>query len=200
MIERRKKPKASPVTAPSASLKMRALPADFLRQVTDVFGRSFAEPLKLLSKDIPGAGFEASGEVFGDEVVLGMSVVAKKRLSATSVFASVDFDPLASSPTLEELMAACVDAVGSVFNELFSRKDSAVFLAETLLDAKDIPFHWTETESNKIRVFVRLDKSHPNLEAAADRFLEEHGGIPDADEDEALEDDEEGPPPGETVH
>lgn len=155
------------------------LPLDFLNMVQEVFGNHFEEGLKALAKLVESepAGFHAQGAVFPNEVVLSVTLGMESQISATTVHASCDFDPKASAPKAEDLLRLCVDAVGSVFQELLNPKDEKRLkqLADESLSAlEDVPFDWTPVEVDKQRVFLKIDKSNPRLDDMADQFLREN--------------------------
>lgn len=151
------------------------LPADYLRMVTEVFSANFDEGLKKIAK-LTGndAHFEASGSVFPSEVVVCVTLIHGDSLSATTIYASSDFDPKASSPTIQDLLALCIDAVGSVFHPLLNPKKSEALedlVAATLSTLEDVPFDWTPVDVDKRRIFVKIDKANPKLERMADEWL-----------------------------
>ena len=152
-----------------------ALPIDFTRMVTDVFTSNFDSGLKVLQKfkSVP-ITFQVHGDVYTDEILLCVSLVFSGQLSATSVYASSDFDPKASSPTVEELLGSCVDGIGSIFGQLLTptNKEKLEELAGESLAALDgMPFEWTPVEIEKRRIYLRVDRANPNLEKMADDWL-----------------------------
>ncbi len=168
-MEKRKNPAQAPLS------KSSELPADYVRMVTEVFTNNFGAGLKALEavKESP-ARFEVSGRIYADEVVLAVTVAHEKQISATTVYASADFDPKASSPTVQDLLGACVDAVGGVFHTLFdpSNRERLEQLADESLSAmENIPFEWTQMDIERFRVFVKMDKSNPRLDQEADDWL-----------------------------
>ena len=100
--------------------KSALLPVDYTKLVKQVLTTTFAEGLERLGKIKPDPSIEVQGEIFPDEIVVVASLHHGAKLAATSVYASVAFDPKASSPTAEELLAACVDAIGGFFQEFLS--------------------------------------------------------------------------------
>ncbi len=157
--------------------KSSSLPSDFLKMVGEVFANNFSEGLKRIRKVHADSAFIARGEIYPDEIVLSVSLIHPGQLQATSVYASADFDPKASSPTLEDLMAACVDASGTVFGLFFDSKHPErvdQLLEGTMAAIEDVPYEWTEVTVEKRRIFVMLDKSNPTLDEAADDWLAKH--------------------------
>lgn len=167
-------------TDPASALLTRAssLPVDYLKMITEVFDTNFDAGLKALAKLSPGElSFVASGAIFVDEIVLCISIVEKNQLAATSVYASSDFDPKASSPTVQDLLAACVDAIGAVFAQLLAPETPEVLeqvASHTLAALEGIPYFWTEVKIENRRIHMKVDKSNPTLDAVADEWLRKH--------------------------
>jgi hypothetical protein len=150
------------------------LPADYLKMVTDVFTTNFDAGLQALHGLRADPRFEAGGAIYPDEVVLSVSLVHPGRLAATTVHASVDFDPKASAPKVDEVLAACVDAVGALYESLLNPKapERLQQLAEESLSALEgIPFEWTAFEIDRFRVHLKVDKSNPKLDEMTDDWL-----------------------------
>jgi hypothetical protein len=160
------------------SLRSTPLPTDFLKMVTDVFKTNFDEGLKKISKLTKDKiRFQAVGEVHPEEIILCVTLVQEKSLSATSVYASVDFDPKASAPTIQDLLPLCVDAIGAVYQPLLSSKDPKTLegLVEgPLSKLNDIPFEWTVLQIEKNRIYVKMDKANPLIDQMADEWLSKH--------------------------
>lgn len=151
------------------------LPSDYLKMVKEVFETNFETGLQALSR-LTGneAWFQASGEVYLEEIVLAISLFQKDRLAATTIYASCDFDPKANSPTLEDLLSHCVDAIGGLLGQLLdsTQTEKLEAIADDSLSAlEDVPFQWTSVDVNKRRVFIKIDKTNPDLEKAADEWL-----------------------------
>jgi hypothetical protein len=168
------------------------LPKDYTKVVREVYAANFAEGLKSLAKK-QGAknSFEVRGAIFTDEIVMAVSLVSEGQLPATTIHCSVDFDPKASTPTAQDLLNVCVDAIGSLFATLLDpAKPERIdqLAAGTVSSLEDIPFEWTKVEFDNRRVWLFVDKSNPNLDEMADRWLAEND--PEmADEEEEYEEE-----------
>ena len=127
-----------------ANTRSSPLPVDYIKMITEVFSSNFDAGIQALQKLTPGKlGFSATGAVYLDEVVLCISLLEEDQLAATSVYASTDFDPKASAPTVQDLLAACVDAIGAVFGELLDSEKPEVLeqvAAHTLAALENIPY------------------------------------------------------------
>jgi hypothetical protein len=137
-MERRKK----------SAAKSSGIPADYSKMVSEVLGSNFDHGLKKIQK-LKGAKarFEVTGAIYLDEVVLAATLLIGKELAATTVYASIDYDPRASVPQIQDLLSACVDAVGNVFYPLLNsdKKGQLERLVDQSLSALDsVPFEWTE--------------------------------------------------------
>lgn len=154
------------------------LPSDYLKLVGNVFATNFDEGLRALSQ-VKGTAvrFEASGSIYTNEIVLRISLHGEGELAATTVHGSIDFDPKASSPTIEELLAACVDAIGSLYGQVLvsTQPEKLAQLAEESLSGmENIPFDWSPVEVDRTVVYLKMDKSNPNLDQMADQWLEQN--------------------------
>ena len=169
MLEKRK---------PEASGKSSALPVDYLKMLKEVFTTNFDEGLKELKKTSgTPAEFQAMGQIYPDEILVAVSLLQKDQLAATTAYASCDFDPKASAPTVEDLLGVCVDALGAIYGQLLDPAfpEKIAQLAEHSLSAlDDVPFEWTVVPIDKQKVFTKIDKSNPNLESLADQWLKKH--------------------------
>ncbi len=159
-----------------SALKSSDLPVDFLKMVAEVFTTNFDEGLKALEKINRGAAssFKAGGQIYADEIILTVTLLTENQIAATTAYASIDFDPKASSPTLQDQLALCVDALGGLFSVLMdpSKPEDLEKLANESLSAlEDIPYDWTPVDVEKRKVFLKLDKSNPVLDQAADDWL-----------------------------
>ncbi len=198
--------------APGALGKFSPLPVDYTKVVRDVFATNFDAGLKAYDKlHDTQSSFEISGGIYVDEVVLCVSLHStlngKEQLAATSVWSSSDFDPTASSPTAQDLLAACVDAAGAIYSQLLDPKNKAALEAlgdESLSALSDVPFEWTPMNVERFRVYLRVDKANPKLDQMADEWLDQND--PERKEREAREHEETeklfvtGPKKGETRH
>lgn len=174
------------------------VPADYLRMVSEVFHGNFEEGLKAYAKRRKNPRFEASGALYLDEVVLSMTLADDDSIAATTVHVSADFDPTASAPKAEDLLAACVDAAGALFGQILDPKaknfeeridklsqDALSELVDT--PGLDLPFEWTEVQIDKKRLFLKIDKSNPLIESMTERWLDQN----DPDRREKREQDQE---------
>lgn len=150
------------------------LPVDYLKMVAEIFSENFSESLAELQKLQPGAAFEAHGAIYPDEVVLAVTLKFKDQIAANTVYASMDYDPRASVPSVQDLLGLGVDAIGTVLAHLLdpSRPGQLAQLVEQSLSALDeIPFEWSSLEVDKRRAYVKFDKSNPGLDQEAEDWL-----------------------------
>ncbi len=168
MLERRKKTQG----------KSSAVPVDFTKMVNEIFTANFDAGLKGLAQLRPNPfTFDTSGTIYPDEIVLCVALLEEGQLAATSVYASVDFDPRASAPTLQEVLGACVDAIGALYGKyLADAKPEQLekLSAESLSELEDVPFEWTSMKIENHKVHLMLDKSNPKLDQLADDWLDQH--------------------------
>jgi len=153
------------------------LPLDYLKMVEEVFSANFDAGLKALSKFCKNPKLSAYGSIFPTEVILAVSIIEESQLAATTVYGSVDFDPKASSPTIEDLLANCVDAIGSVLASLLdtrSKDKLEKVVSQSLSALGKAPFEWTSVQIDKRTIFVKIDKANPKLDQMADEWLAKH--------------------------
>ena len=158
-----------------SSNKFSELPVDFTKMVNEVLTSNLDTGLKAFDKaNHLESRFFTTGKIYSDEIVVSVSLVSKDQLAATSVYASCDFDPKASSPTAEDLLGACVDSIGTILNELMSetKVDRLEALANPSLSAlENVPFEWTAIKMGARKVYVRMDKTNPSIDQMAEDFL-----------------------------
>ena len=165
------------------------IPVDYAKMVVEVFTSNFDEGLGRLAR-LKGEKphFEVNGAIYVDEVVLAVSLLTGQELAATTVYGSTDYDPRASSPQIQELLSACVDAIGGIFAPLLSdeKKGQLEKLADQSLSALDqVPFDWTPVVIERFKIHVKIDKSNPNLDRMADDWLSKN----DPDQKRAAEEE-----------
>ncbi|MBC7387367.1 MAG: hypothetical protein H7301_14540 [Cryobacterium sp.] len=168
--------------------KSSELPVDYTRGVREVYATNFDEGLAALaSLQKVKNHFEVRGTIFADEIVLAVSLVSEGVMAATTVHASVDFDPKASSPTATDLLNLCMDGVGSVFARLLDPTEPATLekLTSTALgDFDEIPLEWTKVDFEGKRVWLFVDRSNPTLDELADDWLTKNDPLTHAEEEE----------------
>ncbi len=190
MIESRK----NSVKTSARLARAAELPADFTKIVREVYTTNFTDGLKILKKfQKAKSTFEVHGAIFANEIVLGVSLVTENVIAATTIFCSVDFDPSASTPTAQDLLNICVDAVGSLYGTLLDpTKPERIEQvgAGSLSSFEEIPFEWTKVEFDGRRVWLLVDKSNPTLDEMTDRWLAENDPDSELEEDEFDEETE----------
>jgi len=158
-------------------LKPVSLPKDFLKLVNELFTGHYDTALKDLSKELKNPRFSSFGQIYHEEIVLGVSILSEKSLTATTVYGSIDFDPSATQPTAQDLLNICVDAIGSVFAVLLDPKAKNPYssiLADSLTTVDNAPFDWNPIEIEKRTVFVKMDKANPEIDRATDEWLKKN--------------------------
>ncbi|MBI2711407.1 MAG: hypothetical protein HYX41_00900 [Bdellovibrio sp.] len=154
--------------------KSSPLPQDYLKMVREVFGDHFKEGLDAYCKLRPNSRFEIDGAVYADEVVLAVCLASDQTLAATTWYASADFDPKASAPSVQDLLSACVDTLAGVVNEIISadKPEKLEQVADESLSAlEDAPFQWTKYETDRRDIFVKVDKANLRVDQQADEWL-----------------------------
>lgn len=162
----------------SSASKHSELPPDYIKMVNEVFATNFDEGLKALKQFNPAqAYFSTTGRIYVDEIVVCVTLLHEGQMAATSVYGSCDYDPKASSPTIQDLLAACVDSIGAVYGQLLSPETPEVLerlTNESLSALENIPFEWTEFKLERHKVYLKVDKANPEIDKMADDWLEKH--------------------------
>jgi hypothetical protein len=155
-----------------------ALPLDYAKMVTEVFKTNFDEGMKALAKlNQTKVHFTTTGSIYPEEVLVCVSLIEEAKLSAISAYASCDFDSKASAPTIQDLLSAGVDAIGSLFAQILDPQDPQALerLTHRSLSAlENVPFEWTEMQVESVRTWVRVDRANPEIDQMADDWLEKN--------------------------
>lgn len=147
------------------------VPQDFCKMVADVFSKNFATQLKKMPKEATFPTFDVIGTIFPKEIFLAICLSFKNQTTATTVYASLDFDPKATLPKAQDLLHLAVDAIGSVFEHMLETPEA---LAEPGLDKiLGVPYEWAPHELEKRKVYLKVDKANLSLELAASKLLGE---------------------------
>jgi hypothetical protein len=181
----------------SDSVRSSPLPSAFLKMVNEVFSTNFDESIQVMKKITKDdVYFDTNGEVYPSEVVLALTLIQGKNLSATTIYASSDYDPKASSPTVQDVLATCVDAIGSVLLPLLDPKNESQLetltnssLSALAAELENIPLAWTSILVEKQKIFVKLDKANPKIDKMADEWLQKHdpdGALREIEEEEEV--------------
>lgn len=158
------------------------LPLDYLKLVEDTLTGALAPGLTELKKTLPESRFKSGGAIFADEVVLAITLShGAKHLSATTVYASCNYDPHAELPGLEANLSACLDAVAAVFDfylDPTSPEKIEQITHHSLGALDEAPFDWTEADPKKevikIPVWVKVDKSNLELDLLTEDWLKKN--------------------------
>jgi hypothetical protein len=171
--ERRKK---SLITAPEGTPG--PLPVDFVRLVEETLTQGLEEGLTSIREIHPESKFHAGGAIYENEILLAITLSqGPSQISATTVFGSADYDPNAEKPALVEILSACLDAAGSVFQHYLDPEypERITQIADQSLSAlEEAPFQWSSIRPEnhpKIEVHVKIDKSNPVLDALTEDWL-----------------------------
>ncbi|MBC7398197.1 MAG: hypothetical protein H7333_12215 [Bdellovibrionales bacterium] len=173
--ERRKKPESKVVDLPPSDL-----PVDYLKLVEETLSTSLEKGLSELKKTHPAAHFASKGAIFSDEIIMAVTLSqGENRLAATTVYGSVDFNPLAEKPKMDDLLSINVEAIASVFAVFLdtnSPEKIDQIMHHSLSAIEEAPFDWTKIklEDGLIPVWVKLDKSNPLLDELTEKWLSEN--------------------------
>lgn len=151
------------------------LPRDYLKLVEDVFNKNFGK--FLLGEKSSKERFIVYGELYPDELVLSISLQHPgKSLGMTTCYCSVDYPPpqlrkesgapaASASEAVQLAVNQSVDATASFFNTFFEEGRPVDYDMEYRQN-------WTAIDLDKnIRVYIRINRDNPDLEAQADAIL-----------------------------
>ena len=165
-------------TGPLSAQKAVDLPVDYLRLVESTLTTAMEAGLKEMKLIHPISEFRASGAIYGDEVLLALTLFhGDGNLSATTVYASADFDPTAEKPGIEAILSACLDAAGAVYGFYLDpeQTERITQLSDHSLSAlEEAPFEWAVAGDEVIPIHVKMDKSNPLLDEMTERWLREN--------------------------
>ncbi len=142
--------------------------------VAEVFAQNFQEGLDAFEQLKRKSHFEVAGRIYNDEIILSATLTDAKSITATTCFASSDFDPKASAPRAEEILACCVDALAGFFGQYLDPENPELIeqlASESLSALEDAPFEWSSHTVNKRAIWLKVDRSNPKLEQMADEFI-----------------------------
>lgn len=192
-------------------MKSTPLPVDYVRMAREVFTNHFEALLKECAekcKDeaLARATFEIQGAIYTDEILFSVSLTESSRVAATTIHTSCEFDPKASAPNAQDILGACVDASSELFTSILDPSASIEKLGSLLNDSLGaliensaiksddpnvpvkktvLPVEWTSIEANRMKIFLRVDKSNLVLEKQAEDWLEKND--PDYEAQKAAE-------------
>lgn len=156
------------------AVKATSLPKDYLKLVGEIFAENFKPNLEALGKIVSPPRVRVHGNLYPDEIVLSVSIIFEKQMAGLTLHASTDFDPKATSPKAEDLLAVCMDTLGDAFATLFDAGDVTALKALVLEKSDEnhpLPIQWSEVENGKRRLYIKFDRSNPELEQMAEDWL-----------------------------
>ncbi len=148
------------------------LPVDFLKLVVEVFTANFDSFLKKLKEQKPSTRFTASGRIYGDEIILCLTVGFKGELGSTTLRASIDYDKQASHPAVPDLLNSAVDALGHSLTDLSQTIEP--WFESSLSNFESAPYEWTAVEVENRKVFIKIDKTNPDLDKMTEDWLKKN--------------------------
>lgn len=137
------------------SKKWTPLPAELVQQIQSVFSQGFAEHVR-------GATIEARGQIYPEEILIGVGVHRKGALKQTGWEISIGYRK--DKDNVLKLLHLAVDAVGALFEQTFTAESDAEF-----------PRIWEELDFEGRKIHVQYSTANSELEAEADRWLGKAG-------------------------
>lgn len=137
------------------SIKWTPFPKEFTEQIIETFNDFFAD------YDLNGQSFRVEGQIYPEEVLLRVGLNHPKRLRQDNLEASMGYNPL-DEKALEEIHHM-VDFLGHTWEDLLEDED----------DAKEFSQEWTACDWNKKKIFFKYSSLNTDLEAEADKLLDQ---------------------------
>ena len=150
----------------SSSKKWTSFPKEYLKQIQEVFNKSFKLHLergKIL----------AEGRIYKEELLLRVGFLENKRLKQSNFEISIQFNKQKENAV--KLIYLAIDVAATMMDEFF--------MAET---DDDFPRIWKEFEVENKKIHIQYSVVNTALEEEADRLLgiKDDNLIQDADEEE----------------
>lgn len=137
------------------SKKWTPLPAELVQQIQSVFSQGFTDHVR-------GATVEARGQIYPEEILIGVSVNRKGALKQTGWEISIPYRK--DKDNVLKLLHLAVDAVGALFEQTFTAESD-----------EDFPRLWEEIDFEGRKIYVQFSTANSELEAEADRWLGKAG-------------------------
>lgn len=135
----------------SSSKKWTSLPKEVLKQIQQVFTKSFAD------QAIHGQ-FHAEGRLYKEELLMRLGYSPKDRLKQNNIEISIAYRK--GKDDVVQLMYLAVDVAATMLDELFKAGSD-----------QDFPKIWTNYEIEGREVHLQYTVANSKLEAEADRLL-----------------------------
>lgn len=154
----------------SSSKKWTSFPNEYLKQIKDVFNKSFKLHLengKILTE----------GRIYKEELLLKVGFLENERIKQSNFEISIQYDK--NKENAVQLIYLMIDVAATMMDELF--------MAET---DHDFPRIWQEYEVEGKKVYLQYSSTNSELEAEADKLLgiDTSDQLVQQDDDELIED------------
>ena len=127
-----------------------SLPAEYVKNIKDVFTKAFQK--RLGKREI-----FVEGRMFPEELILCVGYLPDPNgLRQTNFEASIDH----KSKDIVEKMGVCIDAISSMMDQYLESGEEM-----------ELPREWTEFDFEKHKVYLRTSARNSNLENEANKIL-----------------------------
>jgi hypothetical protein len=137
----------------STSVKWTPFPTEFSEKIIQVMSENFADQAKT-------GEFTVEGRIYPQEILLRVGYVEQGRLKQDNFEASMDYSMQTKEQTAQKTIFACLDAIGSSFDELFNSGDEL-----------ELPRQWEAFDFEGDIVWMQYSTVNTKLEDEADRLL-----------------------------
>ncbi len=153
-------------------IPIKNLPKDYTDLVAKTFEDHFRSKIQKTNLKIQ---VSSQGIISVNEIGLTVSFYVSNELKSISFHASSNYDPKASTPKVEALLAQCLDILGDLVKASLKKNSLETLLSEyASATLEELPLEWSPTDAKKQSLFVKIDRLHPELEDAADKIIRDH--------------------------
>lgn len=136
------------------SMQWTPFPPEFTEKVHQVLGENFREATQR-------GEFLVEGRIYPQEIVMRVGYIEHGRLHQDNLEASMDYSMKTEDQTAFKTIYACLDAIGSIFEEKFANPHEDF----------EFPLNWEAYEFDDQIVWMQYSTVNTRLEEEADRLL-----------------------------
>src|SRR5688500_8244068 len=142
------------------SAKWTPFPAEFSEKIVQVMSENFTD-------QAARGSFTVEGRIYPQEILLRVGYNESGRLKQDNFEASMDYTMETKEQSAQKQIFACLDAIGSSFDELFHTRTEGEDL--------ELPLAWEAYDFEGDIVWMQYSTVNTSLEAEADRLLNSLG-------------------------
>ncbi len=136
------------------STRWTPLPPDVIDQIKSLIKENFQNELKNCEVFV-------EGQIYPQEICLRVGFLEKGRLSQNNFEVSMDYKMNDTGDSALQCLSHCVDVAGSLMAEHFENTENP----------PELPYTWTESDFEGIKVWVQFSTENSELEKQASQLL-----------------------------